>query len=66
MVVTAVRHRKRAMVVATPAPSDHDLPLRYTRAASASRPGWRNGRRSGLKIRRGNPWGFESPSRHPW
>jgi hypothetical protein len=31
----------------------------------AHRPGWRNGRRSGLKIRRGNPWGFESPSRYP-
>lgn len=27
-------------------------------------PGWRNGRRSGLKIRRSNPWGFKSPLRH--
>ena len=27
-------------------------------------PGWRNGRRSGLKLRGRKAWGFESPSRH--
>ncbi len=31
---------------------------------SPDRPEWRNGRRSGLKIRRGDPWEFESPLRH--
>ncbi len=28
------------------------------------KPGWRNGRRSGLKLRGRKAWGFESPSRH--
>src|SRR5437016_3051450 len=26
---------------------------------------WRNGRRAGLRIPWGNPWGFESPLPHP-
>jgi hypothetical protein len=39
-------------------------PLDRVQSAGSLKPEWRNGIRNGLKIRRGNPWGFESPLRH--